>query len=209
MGFNIRGYMIDETDFVKIHEKIQQFREIILVLAREKMEDFHEHVFNQLEEIVRQKKKTTLSHDSYPHSLWMERRREIESSGYTDFAVDTGFEVTLFPLRDATLFTCYTVEHKWTEKFVRFLKAKDFSCWDGSDRPERITEHEWQQRRATWDKILAPTYIPSLSGYSIKLIHDFEPHPSDSDIESYRKKIEKLELLMQQNAEASNLPQET
>lgn len=209
MSININGYVMQETDFIKIREKVREFREVVLYLANKKMDKFHDFVFTQLEFTTEREKKTSIDRDSYPHALWAHRRHEMQRSRYNDYAVDTSFSVTFFPLPDRTLFICFAGEQEWTNKFVDFVEGKDFSYWDSSDYPENIPAKEWRFREKTWSKILGDTYIPGMSGFSINLISDYEPHPSGESITLYRERVGRLEALLRKNAEASNLPQET
>lgn len=91
-------------------------------------------------------------------AAWREmrdRQAEIVRSGYRDPEVDFGFSIVLLPAQ--RVFGLVDAEQK---SFRDWLMSQDwlqeFNYWDNTDRPDSLSEAQWEHRRGIWKELLSP-----------------------------------------------------
>lgn len=57
--------------------------------------------------------------------------------------------------------------------------VQDYSYWDNTDKPDRITKKEWEEREYLWNKVIGKTGIYNKRGF------EFEFTPMDITLELY------------------------
>lgn len=79
---------------------------------------------------------------------------EIAKSGYRDPAVDTSFDIYLFPDKDQTLLILNCEQREMIDHVVERLSLSDHHWQDSTDRPEGLTSVVWNRRRKDWDRVM-------------------------------------------------------
>jgi hypothetical protein len=88
---------------------------------------------------------------------------------------DIGCELSIHPVTDnkgkAAILLLLYCEHRTYEKlFKRIVKARPYEYFDNTDRPEEVSEKEWQVRRRLWEKALPGVCAPVERGYGFNCI---------------------------------------
>ena len=81
--------------------------------------------------------------------------------------------VIFYPLKNKTLLTIHSNEFE--KECATGLKAKPYYYFDNTDKPEEISEKDWEIRYKEWKKVMEPTWTPSLQGFNIDLIEKYLP----------------------------------
>lgn len=84
-----------------------------------------------------------------------ERRRRIVQEQQRDPLVDTTFDVVLRGEGHVIIMMSFTEHMAWFDELLSLPGAEDYSYWDGTERPEGVSEEDWAQRRRTYIRILS------------------------------------------------------
>lgn len=87
---------------------------------------------------------------SFCYREMSDRQQDIKKTGHRDVDVDHEFEVLLFPLKDSTLIMPICEQEKLVEVLDRHPSIERYSWWNSTDKPDDISEGEWQQREDEW-----------------------------------------------------------
>ena len=105
--------------------------------------------------------------------LTIRNEKEIVALNYDD---DCAFNLnaTVFPYGKKTIGMLFGGQAKMMsedrkisyiiDEFTKFADLADFSYWDCTDRPDDISEEEWDARKKAWDESI-PSWVPSNDGY--------------------------------------------
>ena len=58
--------------------------------------------------------------------------------------------------------------NKWKKSFEKAV-FDDYSYWNNTDKPDNVTEGEWDERRDTWKDILGSSWVPDEVGINMLL----------------------------------------
>lgn len=117
------------------------------------------------------------------------REAKRRSSGLRDPSCDASVDVAVLADphdSDWTYLLLYCEQSAITEAFRAIGGIEPFPYWDNTDRPEDVTEAEWTQRYAIWNRVLPGystpaemglcwNYDPSMSWTTI--LSDIKTHP--------------------------------
>lgn len=109
--------------------------------------------------------------------VWGDRRREVKKTGYRDQAVDTDFEIVIFPHEDHFVGMVFTEHEDWFDKFLKLPGVREYGYWNNTDPPEHVSDEEWEKRGDTWDDVLGSSGIPSMTGFTISISDPMGPGP--------------------------------
>lgn len=109
-----------------------------------------------------------------------DRQRQIRSSGLRDPEVDFEVQVVLFPTEDLVMGLIFCEQPDWVDELLSDPRIEPKPYWDSSDRPDMLTDADWQARRAIWMRILDrdPYGRPAQAG----LTFEMSPPPIFPDI---------------------------
>jgi len=112
-------------------------------------------------------------------NLWRERRAASRRDGYYDPATDIDFDLIFLPLpeQEACLGVAIGPE-AWYRAWLRRPRVQDYSYWNNADKPDRISQKEWNKRSDDWDCI--PGYALRSEGFTISLSDPIGPTPRKS-----------------------------
>lgn len=150
-----KGFAVDSADFFEILKMVKEFQEIGTELQREVLADWLKK-FDNREDGLKE---------------WIVRRREIQRTGMRDPIVDTDFNAVFFPTLERVTYGIVYCEHPtWFNRWIdQFAIVRDFSYWNNSDRPEDVSEEQWDYRSEVWKHVLAGRGIPAENGFYIEL----------------------------------------
>jgi hypothetical protein len=96
--------------------------------------------------------------------------REIDRTRMRDPLYDFGMEISFIPdrLTNSTYGIVHDCRDEWRRAWMRMAGARDFSYWNGSDRPSSMSKAEWDRREETWDRIM-PSGFPMRHGFSARI----------------------------------------
>lgn len=91
---------------------------------------------------------------------------------------DFGAEVVWFP---DTIHTQLLIPFFHQRAYDAILDAmpgvSEYAYWNNSDKPEHVTDEEWDDRASVWNAVLPGAGVPSECGYSIRLLPEGIPMP--------------------------------
>lgn len=92
----------------------------------------------------------------FSHVYWdiYQRIKDMKATRERDPAVDFGSEVLFIPQDDCILALFYAENREFTKCWKSFKEVEDYSYWNQTDRPRKITVKDWQKRSDDWDKAL-------------------------------------------------------
>jgi hypothetical protein len=102
-----------------------------------------------------------------------QRRRDMVRDQQRDPDVDTDFEVVLRSDGPMVIMMSFTEHMDWFEELLSLPGAEDYSYWDGCDRPDDVSEEDWDQRCKTYSRILSND--PHGRPAGIGVTHAFQP----------------------------------
>ena len=109
------------------------------------------------------------------------RRKKVEQNQERDPLVDTSFEIVLRSEGPFVVMISFTEHQEWYGELLALPGAEDYSYWDGSDRPETVSEEDWADRGRTYRRILSND--PHGRPAGIGVTHSFLPPSGAPDIE--------------------------
>lgn len=84
--------------------------------------------------------------------------------------IDLDLSIAVFPYQGEFYAMYFT--KKWST-FVRSLdEVEDFCYFNNTDKPDELTNAEWDHRRDTWDAIMEISSVPSDIGFILEMFHD-------------------------------------
>jgi hypothetical protein len=100
-----------------------------------------------------------------------ERRKDISRTGYRDPEVDFDFTVTLCPAEGTFYGLVHSEQDAWTDLLLNIDKVHHAPWWDNVDRPNDISQQDWDKRGDLWKQIFArdPAMRPSHCGMTFEM----------------------------------------
>ncbi len=98
------------------------------------------------------------------------RSYAIKETNLRDPQYDFTFDITFIPTSSKILVLVYTEQPEYIKIFESFPNVHPYPYYNNIDKPNNITEPEWEERGLEWDNALQPYDIPSLQGFSISCV---------------------------------------
>lgn len=96
---------------------------------------------------------------------------------WSDAEPDADFEVSLcvLPIPETILCIPCANNNELSKELHRILKeyfhVEEYGYWDNTDKPDELTDDEWDKRRDDWNKALPDALgVPRQNGFVIKLV---------------------------------------
>lgn len=105
--------------------------------------------------------------------------REIVRTGQRNPAWDFGFDLVLVADpddRDWRYALIYTEQDAYTDAWETNPVVNRFGYWNNTDRPDDVTETEWDRRRTIWNRVLPGYTAPASIGFTWSLLSDDTGH---------------------------------
>lgn len=105
----------------------------------------------------------------------LEEQREVERTNMRNMSVDYSFSICIYPTQNNEFLGMYFTE--WEPKYLPLLKAypwyNEYGYWNNSDKPNKITQREWNKRRDDWEilKLGVPTNECMLTLECVKCVN--------------------------------------
>ena len=116
---------------------------------------------------------------------YIDRAGEVKKTQKRDPGIDFSFSLTIFPKTAKKSIGIIYCEHQdLIDAFMDHEDVSDFSYWNNTDRPEDISESEWQARKKSWDKALDRTTFGK-SGFTFTIIDDLFPSLNKAEYEEF------------------------
>lgn len=107
---------------------------------------------------------------------------QIAKTGQRNPGLDLNFEVVVMcdPQDPGDLYAIiYTEQDAYRDAWNRIEGVEPFGYWNNTDRPDDITDDEWDSRRRTWNRVIPDLTAPSTIGWAWSLLGDM--HQVDHD----------------------------
>lgn len=108
----------------------------------------------------------------------LDRQREAKKSGLRDHEVDTEASAVILPANGKVLVMVFAEHASMRDIITRGLIPHQY--WDSTDKPDDVSEEEWEKRRQDWETALGadPLWRPAACGPVIEFVQSNEfPNP--------------------------------
>lgn len=150
------GFKVKTKSFSKILELVEQFRPKVIKVANEKLDNF-KGTFDE----------------------WQARVDKIKKTNLRDLAVDTDFELVLFPTKNNYIIgIVYSENYELINEWMKSPLVENYSYWNNTDPPEKFSDKEWVKREKDWNAVLIEkSCVTAMHGFSIKVNDPSGPYP--------------------------------
>ena len=83
---------------------------------------------------------------------------------------DYDVNVCIFPLEDKMLAIYYAHNDELYNILIENPAFSDYGYWNNTDKPNHLTDEEWEQRRIDWDNAMPGCGIPRVAGITLDVI---------------------------------------
>ena len=162
------GFKINTSSISKVLEMVETFRPYILEEGKKLYKNFEDHLLGYKK--IDQTKEDAIKDIRIKWlTAWWEMKRTQQRLPL----VDTLFSITIFPLDDYFLGIVYTEHDTWYFQWLEQENVEDYAYWNNSDKPDKLTDEEWDERYKNWSKVLLDNKqgqsLPAMCGFSIDI----------------------------------------
>ncbi len=97
-----------------------------------------------------------------------ERQLEIRKTNQRDPEYDYDCELVLIPVKSYMLGIYYTERREHIQILEAMPGYEEYGYWNNTDKPECISNSQWDTRRKNWDIALPGIGVPAHSGFIIQ-----------------------------------------
>ena len=184
------GFKFNTTDFFEVREILASYREEVSEIVEEKMSSFL--IIRSVEmfdhNMVEGNENGKDSFYTKAYFELLDRQREIKKTDVRDPAVDFEVSVVVLPFNGEFYGICYAESDKFYNLLLKDKRVSEFSYWNNTDRPKKITKKEWDARAKIWDGIFEKNSIPAEAGFT-QIIHSGGAIPAMSNVEKLWRKF--------------------
>lgn len=154
------GLLFEATDIFVIHEQFKMFRTKLQKLSTERLATLcAERLVAEIDKAVAEGLPVPANTLSKARRAIDDEQAHIEKTKERNPTVDFDFEVSLLPF-EGKIYGMVRCEHApWISIFKRTVPVKDFSYWDNTDKPSRISREDWNERERVWENIFKDSHI--------------------------------------------------
>ena len=124
----------------------------------------------------------------------LDRQTEVIATKKRDTAVDFGMTVVLFPINSRLLAIPFIENRELAELWRKQAWWREFGYWNNTDRPDNVSDSQWDEREALWEKVLGPDCrSPAEKGYSVTVVAEHFGgmcHIPDESVTTYLPSLE-------------------
>ncbi len=102
----------------------------------------------------------------YAYEKILNAQKKIKETNQRDPAYDFELNILIFPksYTDRTLAMVYGENKSFLECFTKHPKVEEYGWWNNSDKPNEVTDEQWDQREKDWQMVI--NRPPSRAGLS-------------------------------------------
>jgi len=117
--------------------------------------------------ITKEHKNKKFTNSVYREAKYLveEKQRKIKQTGQRDPSYDIEINIIFIPIQNKMLSIFYAERQELTNIWKNFDEVEYYGYWDNTDRDEKCTEDEWDQRDKDWEEALPGVGIPSENGF--------------------------------------------
>lgn len=82
-----------------------------------------------------------------------EKYKKQMNSNERDLKYDFDFKISVFPLKDKILLLVFNEKNEYYKCIEETKEIKPYPYWDNTDKPDELTDEEWDTRRKEWDEV--------------------------------------------------------
>lgn len=129
--------------------------------------DHHKELFPDIKDYIEKGNNKSGSALFLAYQKMMEHEFEIQVNHKKIPEYDFSFDLTVFPSKDGILAMLFAEHKAYVDMFKSIEGIELYPYWDNTDKPENITQEEWDKRRDEWLEAIGETGVPSLEGLTI------------------------------------------
>lgn len=191
------GFKIDTGDIFEVQNICKEHHTAVKEITKEKVIEFLiKSAVEDFDKDMVYKKESTETDRNYISAANREmrdRQKEIKQTNSRDPEVDFGADIVIFPF-EGKFYGIYDSEK--TEFYSDFLtrpKVSEFRYYDNTDKPDNISEKDWDERSRVWDAIFKGSDLSCEIGFT-KKYNTYISQPEIHEImENWNKVVPKFE----------------
>lgn len=192
------GWRMPDTTLDEAVKKIQGFRRLISeqadALAAQKLAHLMTNAIDLKARRAASGKPLSEHHFHNVDQIWQEilqRQAKIKETMGRDPDVDFEVTMNIYPMNGSVLGVIYSEQQDWENAWFAIDGVEHYGYWNNTDRPDEVSEEEWQQRERDWDSVLGRWSEPAdMSGASATIHGGHVAKPSMSAILTHVRSFE-------------------
>lgn len=176
------AFKIDTNDIYEVQNILKGHHATVKEISKDKIIDFL--IKSAVEDFDKDhinKKDTDKNYISIANQEMQERQREIQKTRSRDPEVDFDAEIAIFPLEGKFYGIYYSEQDEFYEDLLKQPNISEFSYYNNTDKPDNISEKDWQERERIWDIIFDGNGLPCEVGFT-KKYNTYPPRPEIHEI---------------------------
>jgi hypothetical protein len=178
------GFKIDTGDISEVQSIFNGHQVALKQVTKEKIIEFL--VKSAVEEFDKDKVynnpvEEDKNYISQANQEMRDRQRESKKNNSRDPEIDFEAEIAIFPFEGNFYGIYYSEQNEFYNNLLKQKKVSEFSYYDNTDKPDRITKKEWEERERVWDTIFKGNGLPCEVGFT-KKYNTYVPQPEIHEI---------------------------
>jgi len=188
------GFRFTTMDFRKIHKYLMEFRLELEPLIQAKYSKFLAIRCTTMHDrlVMGMHPGCDGEHEenAYKHGVLVqafcefeERIRRMRKTNQRDPIIDFEVSMAIIPIPMKMLGIIYTEQAEFQQLWFDKPFVKEYGYWNNTDKPDELTNRQWDRRRKDWDIALEHFGgIPSMNGFSIDCTTKYTGRPDADEI---------------------------
>lgn len=162
MGTKIyNGIKFKTNKFYEIYEKLNDFYETYDAFYKERTDNYVAYLFfHKLDRILLDKKEDIIDKKQFLTNIFNETMNEYNveyekflKEDYRNTLLDKSLVIRIYVYKKDIYGFVGGENDRIIDKFKEFCDVEDFSYWNNTDKPDEITQEEWDKRENIWEKL--------------------------------------------------------
>lgn len=155
------GIKFKTNKFHEIYEKLNDFYETYDAFYKERTDNYVAYLFfHKLDRILLDKKEDIIDKKQFLTNIFNETMNEYNveyekflKEDYRNTLLDKSLVIRIYVYKKDIYGFVGGENDRIIDKFKEFCDVEDFSYWNNTDKPDEITQEEWDKRENIWEKL--------------------------------------------------------
>ncbi|MFW6219340.1 MAG: hypothetical protein ACOC33_00600 [bacterium] len=126
------------------------------------------------------------------YNEYKKRSDKIKQTKQRDPLYDFEFEIVFIPIKNKILCLLYTEQSNFIKIWENQSEIEEYGYWNNTDKPENLSEKDWDKRKIDWDEALPNYSIPSNRGLIYNPYFEYFPLTNDFIKNISKDKVHKI-----------------
>lgn len=192
------GLRFKDTDLLTIFGHIERWRAKYDAMRADMAASFFANTITEYIDGWHEKEDDTCPL-SFAWGQFNDRRKVVRVERRSDWAVDYGFEIGIYPYKGQVYCLVFTERNEALKAFKEMGFVEDYGYWDNTDQPDGVSDEEWAKRECVWEGIVRGYTFENI-GLTASCHTDYIGSPEDEHI---LKRVPSLEKRVKKRAETN------